>query len=346
VTLDLRLIRQAQTLAAHGSFSRAAEALGIAQPTLSRSIRGLEDELGLALFSRHSHGVEPTDFGYVFLRQAALVVAQVNDLEREVALAKGLGTGELAVGFGPYPAELLVPACLRSFAGAHPAVRLRIQVDALEPLGRALRARALDMVVGEATLLADDDAICIDERLAPVQGCLLGRTRHPLAALPAPTMADALDYPLVQIARLPPRILKPFLSARRVRSRGATLPFPAIECPTVPLGLAAVEGSDALMLASLGMARRELDADRIVPVLNEPWMSTDWAVMRLRTRTPGPAAIAFVRALRDAHAQALAEDETLRRRWLRQPAGRRPTTGRSAGNSLAGSPSPRRGAGG
>ncbi|MBK6350562.1 MAG: LysR family transcriptional regulator [Proteobacteria bacterium] len=84
------------------------------------------------MFARNRHGAEPTDFGYLFLQQAAAVSAQVADLEREVALAKGLHKGELAIGFGPYAAELLLPHALPRFVSAHPALRVRIQVDSLE----------------------------------------------------------------------------------------------------------------------------------------------------------------------------------------------------------------------
>ena len=60
--IDVRSVRHAQALAQHGSISRAAAALGIAQPTLSRSIRDLEIRVGLPLFTRHRHGVQATDF--------------------------------------------------------------------------------------------------------------------------------------------------------------------------------------------------------------------------------------------------------------------------------------------
>ena len=117
--IDFRFIRHAIALAEHGSFSQAADVLGIGQPTLSRSIRDLESQVGRALFTRGRRGVKPTDFGYLFLKQAVLVAAQMQDLEREVALAKGLHKGELAVGFGPYPFNLLLPLALPRFITTH-----------------------------------------------------------------------------------------------------------------------------------------------------------------------------------------------------------------------------------
>jgi DNA-binding transcriptional LysR family regulator len=337
MTLDLRLIRQAQALSQQGSFSRAAGVLGIAQPTLSRNIKDLEDELGLKLFSRHRYGVAPTDFGNLFLQQAAMVVAQVADLEREVALAKGLNKGELSVAFGPYAAEALLPKCLRRFASAHPSVRLRIQVDALETLGRSLRARSADIVVGEASVLEVDEAIEVVARLTPVRAYVMARSGHPLAASANVSMADVLDYPFVQIARLPLRVLKPILTGRRApKAKGpTTLPFPAIECPTVPLGVAAIIDSNALMLASLAMLRRELNGGRVVPVLHEPWMRSDWAIMRLRGRTLGPAATAFVGELHRAHDALQSEESTLGRRWA---LGAPSTSKRAVGNARLSAP--------
>jgi DNA-binding transcriptional LysR family regulator len=315
MSIDLRLIRYAAALAEHGSFTRAADALGIAQPTLSRGIKDLERQVGLPLFTRSPQGVEATDFGYLFLKQAAAVSAQVADLEREVALAKGVQKGELAIGLGPYPAELLLPHALPRFVSAHPGVRLRIQVDSLEVLGRALRQRALDLVVGESTILEGDESIDIFETCEPVKGYLFARAGHPLAA-PSASLRDVLDYPLVQISRLPPRVLKPLLEALGVPSTaGPSRPVPAVDCPSVPLAVSTVIGSDALVLASLGMMKRELELGRVVPVFRESWMHTRWAFMKLRHRSLGPAATAFLETLRAALAASLAEEAMLEQKW-------------------------------
>ena len=157
--IDVRSVRYAQALARHGSISKASAALGIAQPTLSRCLKDLEIRIGLPLFTRHRHGVQPTDFGHVFLDQAARVVAQIADLEREVALARGLNSGEVTLGVGPYVADSLMPACIRKFSAEHPGVRLRIQMDAPDVLGRALRARTIDIAVAEGSVLEQDSGL-------------------------------------------------------------------------------------------------------------------------------------------------------------------------------------------
>jgi hypothetical protein len=64
------------------------------------------------------------------------------------------------------------------------------------------------------------------------------------------------------------------------------------------------------------MVKRELALRRVVPVFHESWMRSNWAFMKLRHRSPGPAATAFLAALRAAHAASLAEDAMLEKRWL------------------------------
>lgn len=316
VTIDLRLIRYAAALAEHGSFTRAADALGIAQPTLSRGIADLEANIGLQLFTRNRHGVEATDFGYLFLQQAASVSVQVADLEREVALAQNLHKGELAVGLGPYAAQLLLPHALPRFVSAHPAVRIRVQVDSLEVLGRALRQRTLDFVVGESSILEGDESIEVFDAFAPpIKAYLFVRAGHPLVAT-NPSLRDVLDYPLVQISRLPPRALKPYLDALGASpAAGHALPFPAIDCATVPFAIDAVLGSDAVMMVSLAMVKRELSRHRVVPILHQGWMRSNWSVMKLRHRSTSPAAAEFLAALRTAHTACVAEDAVLEKRW-------------------------------
>ena len=243
------------------------------------------------------------------------VAAQVADLEREVALAKGLQKGELAVGFGPHAAELLLPHALPRFVSAHPAVRIRVQIDSIEVLGRALRQRTLDLVVGESTILEGDESIDVFEPLEPIKAYLFVRAGHPLAAANV-SLRDVLDYPLVQVSRLPPRVLKPFLDALGASSTtGLSVPVPAIDCPTIPLAVDTVLGSNAVILVSLGMVKRELAQRRVVPVFHASWMRSNWAFIKLRHRSPSPAAIAFLAALRTAHAASVAEDAMLEKQW-------------------------------
>ena len=310
---DLRLLRQAQALADYGNFSRAAEALNIAQPSLSRGIKELEARVGLPLFERRRSGHRPTDFGRVFLDHAAELLAGVSDLEREVARAKGLATGEIAVGMGAYAAEVLAPQCAPSFTTAHPSLRLRFRMEEPAALARSLRSRAIDLAVGEASLLAEDESVEVVCTLEPVAGYVVVRSGHPLARRAPFEVSELLAYPFAQVVMLPTRVLRPILTARK----GAQLPvFPAIECPSFGLAARIVASTDAFTFASLGMLRPQLEHGELVPVLQAPWMRTDWAICRLRKRVPSPQMSAMVEELQRAHTAILSEEAALRAQWL------------------------------
>jgi DNA-binding transcriptional LysR family regulator len=319
VKIKLHLLRQAHALKAHGSFSRAAAALNLSQPALSQGIKELESQVGLQLFVRSRSGPELTDFGRVFMQHAEELVSGAADLEREVALVKGLATGELSVGAGAYVMTTLVPNCAPDFAAVHPGVRLRILMDSPSEVARLVRTRALDLGVAEASVLEKDDNLEIVARLAPMAGYVVVRAGHPLTATKQVSLADVLDFPFAQVVMLPPRVLKPILASRSTRRPGSEtpVPFPAIECPTLQLATDIVARSDAFTFASLGMVRAELARRQIVPLLHEPWMYNEWAIARMRRRTMSPAMTAFATELTRAHRHALREEDRLRDRWYR-----------------------------
>ncbi len=318
--IKLHLLRQAQALMAHGTFSRAAAALHLSQPALSQGIKELEEQVGLQLFVRSRSGLELTDFGRVFMQHAEELVAGAADLEREVALAKGLATGELSAGAGPYVMETLAPTCVPAFVAAHPGVRLRILMDSPSTLARLVRTRALDLGIAEASVLESDDNLEVVAKLAPIPGYIVVRAGHPLTTRVPINLANALEYPFAQVVMLPPRLLKPILASRRLaapRSGTPSVPFPAVECPTLRLATDIVASSDAFTFATLGMLRAELEQRRVVPLLHEPWMHSEWAIVRLRKRTMSPAMTAFVEELERTHREVLREEERLRERWFR-----------------------------
>jgi len=314
VQIDLRLLRQAQALAEYRSFTRAAEALNIAQPSLSRGIKELEARVGLPLFERLRSGHQPTDFGRVFLEHASGLLAGYDDLERDVAQTKGLGTVEMTVGFGAYAAEVLAPSFAPSFVAEHPSVRLRVRMEDPTSMARLLRSRSIDVAVCESSVMADDEAIEMIDTLDPIPGHVIVRAGHPLARIEGANIADILGYPFAQVVMLPARVLKPILAAR---SDSPMPTFPAIECPSFSLAARIVASTDAFTFASLGMVRAELDAGRVVPLIQADWMHAKWCVARLRKRIVSPPMLDMAKALRQAHREALDAETELRARWCR-----------------------------
>jgi DNA-binding transcriptional LysR family regulator len=318
VRIDLRLLRHALALAEHRSFQRAADALHTSQPSLSRGIAELEDRVGLPLFTRLRSGVEPTDFGRLFLEHAREIMDRTGDLEREVGLAKGLRSGEVSVGVGAYVLSALPRIFAPRFAAAHPGIRLRVVLDSPAALPRMLSARTLDLVVADRTVLGEAKDLDVLARLPPVSGWVVVRAGHPLARAGTPTFTELLDYPYAQVVMLPPRLLKPILKARHTRQGSSPepqLPFPAVECATAELALDIVAGSDAFTFSLLHPLGDALEQGRLVPLMHLEWLQTAWNVVRLRHRTASPAMIALVREIERANADLAEAEAKLVARW-------------------------------
>jgi len=132
--LDLRKLRYFVAVADRLHFGRAAEELHIAQPVLSRQIRALEKDLGAALFTRDTHGVELTDAGRQLLDDAGPLLASVRAVRRRVSVA-GRGSRRLVVGF-----------------------RTGIPVI---PAARVFEARNPDVVVDVQRMESDDQALML-----------------------------------------------------------------------------------------------------------------------------------------------------------------------------------------
>jgi DNA-binding transcriptional LysR family regulator len=106
--IETRLLRNALALATHRNFARAAQALNISQPTLTRSIQALETQLGTRLFDRKARTVLPTPVGEEMLKHARLIVASSLALEEGIQQLRGLRQGALAIGIGPNAASILL----------------------------------------------------------------------------------------------------------------------------------------------------------------------------------------------------------------------------------------------
>ncbi len=120
--LDLRKLRYFVAVAEHRHFGRAAQALFIAQPVLSRQIRAFEQELGCPLFTRSTRSVELTPAGKQLYDESSRITAVVDMALRRVHEAQRSGQ-RLVVGFSP---GLHVSDAIRAFTASHPKVEIDV----------------------------------------------------------------------------------------------------------------------------------------------------------------------------------------------------------------------------
>src|SRR5260221_10457528 len=122
---DLRQLRYFMALAERLHFGRAAEALHISQPPLSRAIRALEERLGVPLFARTRRRVELTPQGARLLEEARRVTGQLERTVHELRAMSAGAQARLRIGFVSLAHYGVLPGLLKAHKSAPPQVRLR-----------------------------------------------------------------------------------------------------------------------------------------------------------------------------------------------------------------------------
>lgn len=143
----LRQLHFLTALDAHGGFVRAAEAIGVTQPTLSSGIKELEALLGATLVDRSRGGAALTGAGEETVRRAAQVLADVEDLVRAARRAAAPLTGPFRLGAIPTIAPFVLPSALAALRTGFPELRLILREDVTARLIDGLRARTLDAAI-------------------------------------------------------------------------------------------------------------------------------------------------------------------------------------------------------
>src|SRR5436190_24378099 len=125
--LDVKRLKVLREVAAHGSFSAAAEALAYTQSAVSQQIAALEREAGTVLVDRSARGVTLTDAGEALVRHADAILARLADAEAELEAIAGLRGGRLRLVSFPSAGATLAPRAIARFRELHPGVELSLE---------------------------------------------------------------------------------------------------------------------------------------------------------------------------------------------------------------------------
>ncbi|MGZ4201992.1 MAG: LysR family transcriptional regulator, partial [Thermoleophilaceae bacterium] len=145
--LDVRRMRILREVAAHGSFSAAAEALAYTQSAISQQIAALEREVGTKLVERNARGIRLTDAGEALVRHTEAVLANLAEAEAELEAIAGIRGGRVRLASFQTAGSAIVPQAIATFRSRHPGVELSLveaePVDAIP----ALRTGELDVAL-------------------------------------------------------------------------------------------------------------------------------------------------------------------------------------------------------
>lgn len=184
----------------HRSIGKACRELGLSQPALSKAIRRLEDELRVPLFERMSVGIEPTSYGDMLARRAAIVQNEIGRAVSEIESLRSHMGGEARIGVGPALAASMVSQALAHFLKERPQMAVHLQEGLYESLSDGVMTGRHDFAVTtrpSAPIAIDLTAtLLFKDRFVFAAGA-----QHPLARRKPVKPADLIQYPWV----LPPR---------------------------------------------------------------------------------------------------------------------------------------------
>ncbi|MGE8680456.1 MAG: LysR family transcriptional regulator [Achromobacter marplatensis] len=191
--MDLRPLRALVEVVRQGGFSQAAKTIYATQPTVSKAVRQLEDELGLPLLDRQAQPVRLTEAGEIVYRRAVAMLAERDDLYAELDDLKGLKRGVLRLGLPPLGSSSLFAPMFARFRSRYP----QIEISLVEHGSRRLEEMVM---AGEIELAASLQPVPDNVEWQPVAReplMALLPADHPFAHAESVGLADLRESPFI-----------------------------------------------------------------------------------------------------------------------------------------------------
>lgn len=191
--MELRTLRALVEVVRHGGFSAAAKAINATQPTLSKAVRQLEDELGVTLLDRAGHRAALTAAGEIVHRRALAMLATREDMIGELDDLRGLRRGSLRLGLPPLGAATLFAPLFAIYRARYPGIEVRLVEHGSKRLEEILLAGEVELA---GSLIPAPDEL--DAQLVRSEPLMVVMPRdHPLAGREAVMMAELARVPFI-----------------------------------------------------------------------------------------------------------------------------------------------------
>ncbi len=298
--MELRHLHYFLKIAETSSFTQAASALRVTQPTLSHQIKQLEQEIGTPLFDRVGRSIQITEAGRLFRSHAQRALRELESGLASVTELDGLIHGQLRIGVFRSFGNSLLPAVLAEFYRAHPQVSISIQQMSLADMELALVNGDIDFAI--TTYLPATSERMFSEELFTEPLVLAVGQQHELYGQ-GPVRLEALkDMPLIlRAAGTPSRnLIESCFAARGMKPRvvmemgNGEATLATIRCSTLATICAgrALEGVP-------GLATVRIEA---------PELQRSGAILWHKDRHRSTAAVILAQMAKSAYAQGRAEE--------------------------------------
>lgn len=191
--MDVHHLIYFMEVARHRNFTKAAQALHISQPSISKMIKVLEEELGVPLFARTTRQIELTDAGRAVLREAQHIVYSFQNLKSELSDVMQLKTGNILFGLPPMVGASFFPRVIGQFNNMYPGITIKLIEVGSRQVETGIEDGSLD--IGVVALPVKDDSFEMfsfvkEPMMVIVPPC------HPLASKSKITLLELKDEPL------------------------------------------------------------------------------------------------------------------------------------------------------
>jgi LysR family nitrogen assimilation transcriptional regulator len=202
--MELKQLESFVRVAELGSFTKAAAALGLAQPLLSRNVRQLEVELHQSLLLRNGRGVTLTEAGALLLEHGRGILHQVALAKEELGSVRGALAGRVAIGLPPSLSRLTTVALTLAFRDQLPQAQLTLSEGFSVSMTESLRSGRLDLAVMYNPVMAPDFEMSLLHRdpLVLIAPRRTHATRPPINTQTSLTSLKS-KLPLASLAQLP-----------------------------------------------------------------------------------------------------------------------------------------------
>ena len=292
--MDMRQVRQFIAVVEHGNMLRAAQAIHLSQPALSKSIQNLESELDVPLLTRGPRGVAPTIYGDILLKHAKLLRNQGEQAVAEIRALKDGHAGHLWLGVANFAVSFL-PRVIAKLLDREPGLSLEIVDGTYEGLTTQVREGALDAVVaGFPPIHRAEDLV--HEELVPGEFLLVCRPDHPLGARKRASLEDVAVHRWI-LANRPQAIID--IVELTFRTAGVAPPKPLIHSGSMVFLKAVLMEGQFLTLLPRGVVAHEVAARQLValPLADTTFNTREGIIYRAGAIHP-PALFALIAALK------------------------------------------------
>lgn len=299
--MRLNHIRDFVAVIQAGSLRAAARALNVSQPGITKSIRQLEDELGVQLLLRNARGTIATPAGKAFLSRARVVQAELRKVTEDLEAFRGARQGSVAFGIAPQASMLMVPEAMRQFRRRYPDARVRIVEGVGTALLPAVRDETFDFAIAGSLSATLDPGLRFKPllRLALV---VAARPDHPLrSATSLRELADAswlMYYPLGAGGML----------EKAFDACGLAMPRAIVQCESYATALGLIANSDILALITPRMMKSPAGPYRLEQINVKEAIPAPLLGLYRRSDAPLTAAAATMAQALTAVARRLARE--------------------------------------